>query len=278
MKIKLLLFTFALAATGLLLMSNSAGRAASGNSDNSGAPSANTCGECHSSGAFNPNISVEILEVGTSTAVSEYVPGMVYDIKVKVNADAGANGFGMQTTVLKTNNAPVVGFSAPSSNAQLTILPSSGRQFFEHKSIGSNEFTAKWTAPAAGTGSVIFYTAGNAVNGNDKTTGDGAANTSLTLTEDLSSSNQNVNQLKVAMKAFPNPVQDILNIETIGSTDGEHSLTITNMVGQLVHQSVVNLDLGMDLTQIDIQHLPKGMYSVSLSQENKIATITIVKQ
>jgi hypothetical protein len=277
MKIKLLLFTFALATTGLLLMSNSGGRATSGGGDNSGAPSANTCAQCHSSGAFNSSVSVEVFEEGTNTAVSDYLPGIVYDVKVKVSADAGASGFGSQTTVLDANNAPIASFSAPSANSQLTTL-ASGRQFLEQSSTGSDEFAAKWTAPAAGTGSVTFYAAGNAINGNGATSGDGASNTSFTLAEDLSSSNLNVNQLKVAMKAFPNPVQDILNIETIGSTDGEHSLTITNMVGQVVHQSVINLDLGMDLTQVDVQQLPKGMYSVSLAQANKIATITIIKQ
>jgi hypothetical protein len=277
MKIKLLLFTFALATTGLLLMSNSGGRATTGNGDNSGAPSANTCAQCHNSGAFNSSVSVEVFEEGTSTAVSDYLPGIVYDVKVKVSADAGASGFGSQTTVLDANNAPIASFSAPSANSQLTTL-ASGRQFLEQSSTGSDEFTAKWTAPAAGTGSVTFYAAGNAINGNGATSGDGASNTSFTLAEDLSSSNQSVNQLKVSMKAFPNPVQDILNIETIGSTDGEHSLMITNMVGQVVHQSVVNLDLGMDLTQVDVQQLPKGMYSVSLAQANKIATITIIKQ
>jgi hypothetical protein len=277
MKIKLLLFTFALATTGLLLMSNSGGRATTGGGDNSGAPSANTCAQCHSGGAFNPSISVEVFEENTSTAVTEYVPGIVYDIKITVNADAGASGFGLQATVLDANNAPIVGFSSPGANAQLATL--NGRQFLEQvNTSSSNEFTSQWTAPAAGTGSAIFYAAGNAVNGNGTTGGDGASNTSFTLAEDLSSSNLNVNQLKVAMKAFPNPVQDILNIETIGSTDGEHSLTITNMVGQVVHQSVVNLDLGMDLTQVDVQQLPKGMYSVSLAQANKIATITIIKQ
>ncbi|MGB0983759.1 MAG: choice-of-anchor V domain-containing protein [Saprospiraceae bacterium] len=276
MKNKLLLFTFAVMATSLFLMSNSAGRATSGNGDSSGAPGAATCAQCHSGGSFSSSVSAEVMEEGTTTLVSEYEPGKVYDIKVKITA-TGASGFGMQTTALDGSDGPVVGFSAPSSNAQLITL-SSGRQFFEHASTNSNEFTAKWTAPAAGAGSVTFYTAGNSINENGSTGGDEASASTLVLTEGTSSSSQNLNQLEVAMKVFPNPVQSTLNIETIGSTDGQHNLTITNMIGQTVHQSIVNLDLGMDITKVDVQDLPKGMYNVSLAKEGKMKTIMIVKQ
>ena len=40
-----------------------------------------------------------------------------------------------------------------------------------------------WTAPVAGTGSIIFYTAGNLVNFDGGTTGDQPVNTSLTITQ-----------------------------------------------------------------------------------------------
>lgn len=280
MKIKILLSTLSILSVAFLFMSNSGGRAAVGSGDNTGAPPSNAfCQSCHNAGAFSPSVSIEIFEQGTSTAVTEYISGTAYDVKITVTAGSGTPaGFGQQTTVLDANNNAITGWSNPSSDGQISNL-GNGRQFFEQNGISSSgEFTATWTAPAAGTGSVTFYTGANAVDGLGSTGGDGSTQSSLTLAEGVASNVTNPNALTVNLNAYPNPVTDVLNLETVGTTSGEHILTITNNVGQVVRQQIIQLNYGMDLNSFNVSELTSGIYRVSLSQKDKIATITVLKQ
>ena len=281
MKFKLLLSTFALMATSLIFMSHSGGRAASGNGDSTGAPSSGAfCQSCHSAGTFNPTVAIEVFDDGTTNAVTEYVPGNIYDLKITISNDGSPAGWGQQTTILDASDNPVTGtFSSPSSNAQISTLGTTGRDYFEHLGTSNtNEFTVKWTAPVAGTGAITFYTGANAVDGGSSTAGDGATKGSLSLTENTASSLGQLNKLAVVLKAFPNPVEEMLNLETIGVTEGSHALTITNMAGQVVLQKQLNLNFGADLTQINVSDLAQGLYQVVLSQDGKVASLSILKK
>ncbi len=279
MKVKFLLTTFSILAMATLFMSNSGGRASSGGGDNTGAPPSGAfCQQCHASGAFNPSVAIEVFEAGTTTAITEYVAGTTYDVKITVTAGNGSPvGYGQQTTVLDANDAAITGWTSPGSGSQITDL--SGRQFFEHSGISSTgEFTASWTAPAAGTGAVTFYTGANAVDGAGSTAGDGATKSSLALTEGFAANSSNLNKLGVNMKVYPNPVEDVLNLETIGNSNGEHTLTITNAAGQTVRQITTDIQLGMDLTTMNVADLATGLYRVTLAQDGKVATVSILKK
>lgn len=278
MKKKFILLSFTFAALALTFMSNSGGRASFGNGDNTGAPSSGAfCQQCHAAGNFSPSITVEIFEENTTNAVTEYIAGTVYDVKITLSANGNQNGFGTQMTCLDASNNPITGFSSPSSNAQLATL-GTGRQYVEHSGLStSGEFTAKWTAPANGTGDVTFYAAGIAADGTGSTANDGATKTTVTLSEGFNASNKAEQQLAVNLKVYPNPVETILNIETIGSTSGQHTLTVTNLAGQLMINQQVDIDFGMDFTQIDVSNLAKGVYNVTLAKDGKIASTKIIK-
>ena len=278
MKKKFLLLSFTFAALALTFMSNSGGRAASGGGDNTGAPSSGAfCQQCHSAGSFSPSITIEVYEENTTNAVTEYLAGTVYDVKITVSGDGNQSGFGTQMTCLDASDNPIIGFSSPSSNAQLTTL-GNGREYLEHSGMSnSGEFTAKWTAPANSTGDVTFYAGGVAVDGGGSTANDGATKTTLVLTESFNASNRAEQQLAVNLKVYPNPVETVLNIETIGSTSGEHTLTVTNIAGQVMINQQIDIDFGMDFTQIDVANLAKGVYNVTLSKDGKLASTKIIK-
>ena len=278
MKKKFLLVSFTFAALALTFMSNSGGRATSGGGDNTGAPSSGAfCQQCHSSGSFSPSMTIEIFEENTTTAITEYIAGTIYDLKITVSADGSQSGFGMQMTCLDGSDNPVTGFSDPGNNAQLTTL-GSGRQYVEQMGLSSSgEFTTKWTAPANGTGSITFYAAGIASDGGGSTANDGATKTTLALIEAFNSANRAEQQLAVDLKVYPNPVETVLNIETIGSTSGQHTLTVTNIAGQVMVNQQIDIDFGMDFTQIDVSNLAQGVYNVTLSKDGKVASTQIVK-
>jgi hypothetical protein len=182
---KIYLVLLALAGISIVttLSSNSGGRGASGGGTNTGAPSEGTCADCHSGGSFGSTSSIQVFNQGTTTAVTAYSPGTTYDVKFTVNTTTAASGYGFQMTALRSANATSAGtWSAPGSNVQL-YSSTGGRKYVEQNArSASNVFTMRWTAPASGNGSVVFYGAGNSVNGIG-TGGDQASTTSITLTE-----------------------------------------------------------------------------------------------
>ena len=187
---KIYLVLLALAGISIIttLSSNSGGRGTSGGGTNTGAPSEGNCSLCHSGGSFGSTSSIQVFNQGTTTAVTAYSPGTTYDVRFTVNTTTAASGYGFQMTALRSANAASAGtWSTPGSNVQL-YSPTGGRKYVEHNATStSNVFTMRWTAPAAGNGSVAFYGAGNSVNRASGTNGDQGSTTSITLTESVAS-------------------------------------------------------------------------------------------
>lgn len=187
----LLLLVFLLSSIYFIATSSSNGRATAANSGNTGAPSeSQVCGNCHNGGSFGTvNLTIQVFIQGTTTPVTAYVPGNTYDVRVTVqNSSGNPAGYGFQLTCLTTpGNSPLAGYTNLASNVkQKTVLVGAvaGRTYVEHNGVlPNNQFNFRWTAPAAGTGSVRMYSAGNAVNGNGSTGSDNGGATSLILTE-----------------------------------------------------------------------------------------------
>ncbi|NJN77443.1 MAG: hypothetical protein HC803_03220 [Saprospiraceae bacterium] len=131
-------------------------------------------------------MTVQVFNTGTTTPVTNYMPGTTYDLKVTIAHASGAPaGYGFQMVALKNSTNTSTGtWTTPGSNTQ--IATAGTRSYVEHGggASASNIFTTKWVAPASGTGNVTFYSAGNAVNGNGGTSGDSpTSSVSVTLTE-----------------------------------------------------------------------------------------------
>ena len=130
------------------------------------------------------DLQVEILEQGTSNTITEYVAGQTYDVLVTINTAMGTPaGYGFQIVSLEAgNNTPINTWANPANNVQLATL-NNGRQYAEHNGISStNTFSMEWTAPSSGS-DITFYAAGNAVNGNSSTSGDGSDVKQVTISE-----------------------------------------------------------------------------------------------
>ena len=76
------------------------------------------------------------------------------------------------TALLSSDNSNAGTFSSAGPNSQLGDV--NGRHFIEHEhpNLGA-DFFGTWVAPAAGSGTVDFYAAGIAGNGNGGSGGDG---------------------------------------------------------------------------------------------------------
>lgn len=165
-----------------ILLSNASGPAFNGNGGQTGAPGEGTCSNCHGGGSFNPNVNIQVFENGTSTPATSYVGGNTYDVRVTVSSTTGVPRFGFQLTALKPTNTVAGTFNTPSSNTR--TISFSGRNYIEQNArSNSGVFSAKWVAPAAGSGLITFYASGNCVNANGNTSQDNATNSSASLPE-----------------------------------------------------------------------------------------------
>jgi hypothetical protein len=190
-KIYLAGLIFTLFASWIVLSSSSGGRATAANTGNTGAPGETaTCTSCHGGGNYGTiSVSIQAFDLGTANVAATYSGGTQYDMRVTVNHTAGTpSGYGFQLLALKqTSNTPVAGYSNLGTNVKQKAVTSgaySGRTYLEHNGVSaSNQFNFRWTAPVSGTGTVVFYSAGNCVNTNGGDNGDKAGNSSFTFSE-----------------------------------------------------------------------------------------------
>jgi hypothetical protein len=74
-------------------------------------------------------------------------------------------------------------------------------------------------------------------------------------------------------KIYPNPANDLFNVE-LGTLNKNTSLEIINTLGQVVYQSIIT----DQHSQIDIQHLSKGVYTVVISSGNEKQINKLIKE
>jgi SprB repeat/Secretion system C-terminal sorting domain len=250
-KSTLLSLLFAGASLFFLFSSNSNGRATQANTGNTGAPGETTiCSGCHSGGNFGTiTPTIQVFQQGTTTPVSAYVAGTTYDIRFTVSASMGSpGGYGFQMTCLTSPaNNPLAGYSNLGPNVKQKLVTTGtymGRTYVEHNGVGSiNQFDLSWTAPAAGTGTVKFYAAGNCVNMSGSTAGDKAASTSFTLPESL------------PLDVFAT----VTDIQCFGQNTGALDVTITGGIAPFSY-------LWNDgITELDRTNLFAGDYTLQIT-------------
>ena len=136
-----------------------------------GAPGEGNCSDCHSGNSLNT--------VGGSlvlTVPNTYVPGMVYDIVVKLERDSQKR-WGFEMTALTNSNTRAGTFSATDANTQAEN--ENNRQYIKQTTVGTAQGTQdmhswrfRWTAPSTNVGPITFYAAGNAADGTFGTNND----------------------------------------------------------------------------------------------------------
>ena len=147
-----------------------------------GAPGEDTCVMCHTTFPLNSGAgSLALAGIGET-----YTPSQPYEVSVTL-ADPAAMRWGFELTALNAAGATVGTFTLPSILQQST---SGNRTYVKHNNTGtfpgtptSHTWQFTWTAPAAGTGPVTFYVAGNAANNNNVNTGDRIYATSFAFPE-----------------------------------------------------------------------------------------------
>lgn len=178
--VRLLLIIFIVC---FVLMANKSGPAKNGSAV-TGAPFNynRTCASCHNGGSFGGTITTSLVDANNNV-VTNYIPSKSYTLKITFGHTNGSPGYGFQTTAATSGaSANINNWGVLPANIHTIML--TGHTYVEHSAVlNSNVISLPWRAPAANTGTVVFYTAGNLVNSNGNMTGDEPVNTSLTVAE-----------------------------------------------------------------------------------------------
>jgi|GEM_PF-3160599 len=82
-------------------------------------------------------------------------------------------------------------------------------------------------------------------------------------------------ELKDEIKAYPQPVRDLLYLETSRKVQGEVKISILSLSGQTLSQATMNQKEGK--FEIDMQHLKAGVYIVRISNAQINESIKVLK-
>ena len=90
-------------------------------------------------------------------------------------------------------------------------------------------------------------------------------------TNDIPKNNENIT-------IFPNPVNDMLNIEFKEYLGSKTQINIYNLVGELVYSEQVNPTFN-DIIQLDLSAMKAGIYMVNIDDGNKMISkkISLIK-
>ncbi len=75
--------------------------------------------------------------------------------------------------------------------------------------------------------------------------------------------NQAVNPM-TDVRVYPNPVQDVLNIEVNASQASEMNIAVYNITGQMVMETSANISAGINTPSISVSSLNSGIYFVTV--------------
>jgi hypothetical protein len=150
-----------------------------------GAPFDNgSCGSCHGGGSPAPTVTL-LANGNPVNGTLGYVPGdsrMVMEVRVN-HASASIGGFELTVATLPTGSpandaTPANGLTAGHSTTILTAA--GGRKYLGHQgaqslSNGTVSWLFTWTPPSSDMGTLRWYVAVNAANGDGTTSGDATA-------------------------------------------------------------------------------------------------------
>ena len=179
--------------------------------------------------------------------------------------------YGFQSVAMTDANDQAGSFTNLGPLVRLTNIDN--KEYIEHRQPAepvesSFNFRANWIAPITGTGNVTFYAAGIVGNGGKSTAKDDPTDSvELTLREqDLTSVN---NKSSGGIEIYPNPATNFITINATNSNI--ETVQIVNITGDVVVESRTNSN------QVDVSHLPTGVYFVQLFSTKGVNSLKFVK-
>ncbi|MCX7836219.1 MAG: T9SS type A sorting domain-containing protein [bacterium] len=246
------------------------------------------CTSCHNSFPLNSgNGSLQL--IGQPISTGYYTPNTQYQLSV-VLEDPGQTRWGFELTSFSQANTSVqmgsFGTIQGVQTVQISDNPSTMWDYVKQTSQGAYtgqpngpvSWPFMWTAPAEGSGTVVFSFAGNAANNNRGTSGDYIYYSSVTIQE-------LVNSIKLEpvivhsydlFSAYPNPFNPTTTFRVKAPKAGFAELVVYNMNGQPL-QTVYRGFLSTQPNEIrfNASDLSSGTYIARLQGEGFAQTLKL---
>lgn len=280
-----ILYTFAAIATVLLFVNNATGPINVQQLGYTGAPGdqSNTCRTCHNTGTYGSSATLEVLDSLGTTVVTKYALGKQYTLRMTISVTAGTpSAYGFQMIdIRKKDSTNVKGFlpkAQQATNIGIDTIGTSKRVYAEHNAkLTSNVILVKWKAPSTDLGTIVFYGAGNAVNGNFTFAGDnGTPSVSVQLPSPISSG---VNELaeNVKVQLSPNPTPSTVSVELDSKVSKSLKIQVTDMMGRTVLSENWSVTVGQNQRSLDFHSFAKGAYMVQIIDNQDVISKKILK-
>lgn len=263
---------------------------------------------CHANATTDNNVVIELDSAGTP--VKSYYPGGTYTIKLSGTNGTGANlpYFGFQITSVLLAGAGAQGTVQPAGTWDSTAIPSNVRYLqagpqscstcsgynipvIEHNTqipatsgTGANGTTYvetfQWSAPAAGTGTVLLLGVINAVNDDQTVTGDYNQSARDTVTEAVTTGINNISSDLSGFAVYPTLMNDNVTLSFTVKEASSVSITLVSMEGQTVKTfiSQESLGLGTFKRTFDVNGLSAGIYLLRVQIGNESLVSKVVKE
>lgn len=210
------------------------------------------CTSCHGGTA-----TVVMNWISSNIPASGYVPGTTYQITA-TNSLTGSGKYGFEVTAENATGTKVGTLAAGSNNH----LVGNGKYVTHNQAnTTTNSWTFNWTAPASGTGVVIFYGA----FAKDKP---GPVSLSQMIVME-SSVGMEENNASPEMTIGPNPSQGDFLIGNM--SDHVEEIRILDVQGKEVYRNAQPTADGSVL-QVSLGEVPRGMYFIHALSKGQIQT------
>ena len=283
---KKVLYSFVALATILLFVNSAQGPAIKFKKGYTGAPDGtsneSTCASCHSAAAFGATAKLEIFDSTGTTAVTKYALGKLYVIRMTISTTVGTPvGYGFQMIdIRKKDTTNVKGFLPKVDQATNIGIDSiaNGRYYAEHNArLTSNVINVKWRAPATDLGNIVFYAAGNAVDGGGSSGGDnGTPAVNIQLPSPISSGVSELAE-NVSIRLSPNPTPSTVAVTLESKMSKTLKIQVTDLMGRTMLTENWAVSAGQNQKSLDFQAFAKGAYMVQIIEGQDVISKKILK-
>jgi len=224
-----------------------------------------TCTQCHGGTAI-----VQAGWITSNIPAQGYAPGSTYTITA-TGTHPGVVRFGMEVTSEISSGTKAGTFIATTPSQNQVIA---GGNAITHTASGftpsgnSKTWTFDWTAPQTGSGTVTFYGAFNAANGNGGTSGDVIYTSSYSVNESIATGLAEASAAQLSL--YPVPASGSLNI-LLPHSNARYDLS--DLSGQAVRQGT----LVDGKAVVDVSGLPGGLYFLQVEGAAKQSSKVVIR-
>ena len=233
-----------------------------------------TCTECHLGPPASPLPNI----ITSNVPATGYVPGNTYTITAQFPRP-GHTTFGFQISP-QDNAGSVLGTLVNTTpETQITGLGT----YITHTIAGttgtdSKMWTFNWIAPASGTGTVNFYGAFNATDGDLASFDDSVFTSVYAVMQNPQSVNEFEKAANNQISIFPNPVTDYFTLK-FNNLEGNMKLTLYNLQGKKCFEKngimVSKTDVSKTINFTEQMHPGNYIMDVSVGKHTFSKTIII---